>query len=196
MLLVLGIPALIAVVAVVCILAVTFLGRNASSKFSSVGTAVGGPSTTTSSGGSSGSGGGASGGTGTTRRSSTSSSSRPSTTTSSEGASGSFGAVASTVTTVTPSAAAATSDGSLFFTTVHREVPGITRADAERVAKAACADIAAKGVDKAMRGGIVDALDGQLSARDVGVVVGAGVTEFCPSNLDEFIAWAKKQSGG
>ena len=32
---------LVALIAVVCILAVTFLGRNASSKFSSVGSAVG-----------------------------------------------------------------------------------------------------------------------------------------------------------
>ena len=75
-------------------------------------------------------------------------------------------------------------------------MPGITRTDAERIAKAACADIAAKGVDKAMRSGIVDGLDGQLSARDVGVVVGAGVGQFCPSSADEFVAWAKKQTGG
>jgi len=32
---------LVALIAVVCILAVTFLGRNASSKFSSVGSAIG-----------------------------------------------------------------------------------------------------------------------------------------------------------
>ena len=47
-----------------------------------------------------------------------------------------------------------------------------------------------------MRSGIVDGLDGQLSARDVGVVVGAGVGQFCPSSADEFVAWAKKQTGG
>lgn len=100
------------------------------------------------------------------------------------------GDTATTVTTVSPAVAASTGNGSQFFDLIHQRIPGITLADAEGVARAACADFDAEGVEPTMDRMQRDGLDGsQLSSEDFGYLVGVGTAAYCPRHQPAFANW-------